>query len=300
MNKYPITATFIDEITYDIPSQNWSNENWCADLDNMKDVGIDTLVIIRGCFYDKCIYPSKIFPTLKKDGEDFADLIFNEANKRKMKVFLGMYISNLCWNNGDYKGEIEKNKLYMKEVLERYGDIPSFAGWYIPHETGFNDCNIKETMGGLVAMCKDKTPDKQTLISPFFMGKDVFSSSLTPEQTFDVWNDIWEKCGQDIDICAFQDGTVKLSDLDRYIKQAKMVCDKYNIKLWSNVETFERDVRSQFFPIPFDILRKKIEIATTYVEKMITFEFSHFLSPQSIYPSAKNLNNLYRKYYGDK
>ena len=32
-------------------------------------------------------------------------------------------------------------------------------------------------------------------------------------------------------------------------------------------------------------------------EKIITFEFSHFLSPQSIYPSARNLNRLYRDYY---
>ena len=58
--KYPITATFIDEITYDIPSSNWSEKQWKDDIDNMQSVGIDTLVIMRGVFYDKCIYPSKI------------------------------------------------------------------------------------------------------------------------------------------------------------------------------------------------------------------------------------------------
>jgi hypothetical protein len=52
-----------------------------------------------------------------------------------------------------------------------------------------------------------------------------------------------------------------------------------------------------FFPIPFDMLRRKIEIAEKHVEKCITFEFSHFLSPQSIYPSAKNLHGLYTTYY---
>ena len=109
--SYPIKATFIDEITYDIPASNWSNEQWCCDLDNMKNVGIDTLVIMRGVFYNKCIYPSKIFPTLKKENEDFAGLIFNEAAKRNMKVYMGMYISNLCWNEGDALGEIKQNKL---------------------------------------------------------------------------------------------------------------------------------------------------------------------------------------------
>ena len=54
--KYPITGTFIDEVTYDIPASNWSNEQWAADLDNMKAVGMDTLIIMRSVFYNKCLY----------------------------------------------------------------------------------------------------------------------------------------------------------------------------------------------------------------------------------------------------
>ncbi len=296
--NYPITATFIDEITYDIPSSNWSDKHWCDDLDNMKDVGIDTLVIMRGVFYDKCIYPSKIFPTLKKENEDFAGLIFNEAHKRNMNVYLGLYISNLCWNEGDAYGEIKQNKLYINEVLERYGDIPSFKGWYIPHETSYNTYSIKDTMGGLAALCKDRTPDKGVLISPFFKARGISSVPFTPERTYEEWDKIWEHCGKDIDICAFQDGTCLLEDYPDFLKYAKKACDKYGISLWANVETFERDVRSMFYPIPFDVLRRKIELAKPYVDKMITFEFSHFLSPQSIYQSAHNLNNLYKNYFG--
>ena len=55
-----------------------------------------------------------------------------------------------------------------------------------------------------------------------------------------------------------------------------------------------------FFPIPFDVMRKKIEIAKPYVDNFITFEFSHFLSPQSMFLSARNLNALYKNYYGNK
>ena len=299
INKgYPIKATFIDEITYDIPTQNWSDEQWVSDFDNMQDVGIDTVVIMRSCFYDKCLYPSKIFPSLKEENEDFLKLVFSEAEKRKMKVYLGMYISNLCWNEGDALGEIKKNGLFVREALERYGDYSSFEGWYIPHETGFNDYSIKETMGGLVKLCKDKTPGKKIFISPFFKGEGVMEDSLSPERTEQEWDKIWEFCGNEIDVCAFQDGTAKLSRLGEYLQSVKRVCDKYKISLWSNVETFERDVRSQFYPIPFDVLRKKIEIARPIADNMITFEFSHFLSPQSMYLSARNLNSLYKKYYG--
>ena len=297
--KYPITATFIDEITYDIPSSNWSDEQWCADFDNMKEVGIDTLVIMRGVFYNKAIYPSKIFPNLKKENEDFAGLVLNEAHKRNMKVYMGLYISNLCWNDGDAKGELEQNKLYVDEILSRYGDIPSFKGWYIPHETNQNIYSIKETMTNLSALCKDKTPDKRVLISPFFKSRLGDSMPFSPERTVEEWDNIWEFCGKDIDDCAFQDGTSPLEDYQGYLKAMKELCNKHKISLWANVETFERDVRSMFYPIPFDVLRRKIELAEPYVDKMITFEFSHFLSPQSIYPSAHNLNNLYKKYYGN-
>ena len=299
MKKYPITATFIDEITYDIPSSNWSNEQWIADLDNMQEVGIDTLVIMRGVFYDKAIYPSEIFANLKEPGEDFAGLIFSEASKRNMKVYLGLYISNLCWNDGDAIGEIENNKLYINELMKRYGDQPSFVGWYIPHETSYNTYSLKEVMGGLAELCKQVTPDKKVMISPFFRSKAMSPSFVfTPERTYQEWDKIWENCGKNIDVCAFQDGTVGLDEYADYLDAVKRICAKYDIELWANVETFERDVRSMFYPIPFDVLRRKIKIAKPYVEKMITFEFSHFLSPQSIFPSAKNLNNLYKNYYG--
>ncbi|MBR3863916.1 MAG: DUF4434 domain-containing protein [Clostridia bacterium] len=299
-NKYPITATFIDEITYDIPSSNWTDDQWIADLDNMKEVGIDTVVLMRGAFYDKCLFPSKVFPTLKKEDEDFAGLIFTEATKRNMNVFLGLYITDLCWGDGDFEVELEKNKLFVDEVLERYGHIPSFKGWYIPHETAENSYNIAETMGALGKLCKEKAPDKKILISPYFKTALSSYSSFTPERQAREWDNIWSRCGQYIDYCAFQDGTASLKEYGNYLAEMKKVCEKYDIKLWANVETFERDPRKMFFPISFDILRKKIEIAEEYVEKCLTFEFSHFLSPQSIFPSARNLNTLYRNYYEKK
>ena len=156
--KFPITGTFIDEITYDIPSSNWSHEEWAKDLDYMRGVGIVTRVFIRGGFENKMIYPSNKFAHIIED--DFAGFILKEADMRNMDVYMGMYISNINWNMGDVKGELKKNKIFIDEVVERYGDIPSLKGWYIPHETSRNALNITDIMGGLSKMCKDKKPDK--------------------------------------------------------------------------------------------------------------------------------------------
>ena len=41
----------------------------------------------------------------------------------------------------------------------------------------------------------------------------------------------------------------------------------------------------------------KIELVKPYVSNMITFEFSHFLSPQADIKSARTLYNKYQEYY---
>ena len=54
----PITGTFLDEISHDIPHQNWGEREWDRDFRYMKAIGIDTVIDIR-CGYRKFItYPS--------------------------------------------------------------------------------------------------------------------------------------------------------------------------------------------------------------------------------------------------
>lgn len=296
MKRGPITATFIDEITYDMPSSNWTLEEWEKDFDYMQEIGIDTIVLIRGGFEDKTIFPSKVFST--EYTFDFAGFVLEKASERNMNVFFGLYASNLDWNRGDALGEIRKNKAFIDEIWQRYGHMPSFSGWYIPHETCFDVFNICDVMKGLSAICKDKAPDKEVFISPLFRTKYTWPEpAFLPEQHYEEWDRIFTKIGKDIDICAFQDGTAPMSQMEAYFKATAKVCEKHSIKHWVNVETFERDVRKMLYPIPFSTLQRKLEWHKNYAEKMITFEFSHFLSPQSIYPSARNLNNLYKKYY---
>ncbi len=290
----PITGTFIDEITYDIPSSNWSREEWKKDLDNMKEVGIDTLIFIRGGFYGKTIYPSEYFKT--KYAEDFAGFILNEATKRNMKVYMGLYISTIDWSGGDAKKEIEFNKHFIDEVYSRYKDIPSFAGWYIPQETSKNELNITDVMNGLSYLCKEKNQNMPVMISPFF-NTPVTDGDFSVEHHYYEWHNIFSQCAKQIDICAFQDGSAPFCDMRDYFVATKKLCDEFGVEHWVNTETFERDVRHMFYPIPFNLLKQKLEAHKEYAQKIITFEFSHFLSPQSIYPSARNLNKLYCDFY---
>lgn len=115
------------------------------------------------------------------------------------------------------------------------------------------------------------------------------------------WNEIFYGIHEVIDACAFQDGHIDYDELDTFFTINKKLADKYGIQCWTNAETFDRDMPIRFLPIKFDKLRMKLEAAKRAgYDKAITFEFSHFMSPQSAYLQAGHLYDRYKEYFGIK
>jgi len=132
-----VTGTFLDEITHDISSQNWSEEDWAKDFDAMKEDGIDTVILIRAGYRERATFDSKVLNRhfkMMPAYEDLVDLYLREAERTGMKFFFGTYDSGDLWNEGHYQEEVKVNKEFCSEVMEKYGDRPAFAGWYISHE----------------------------------------------------------------------------------------------------------------------------------------------------------------------
>jgi len=299
MTLLKITGTFLDEITWDIPPNNWSEEEWRKDFDDMQAIGIDTVIIIRAGLRDKCIFSSETL-NVKVD-HDLAKFFLEEADRRKMNLFFGIYDSGRLFSGKgwDWKWEFEINKHFIKEVWNKYGEHPSFAGWYISHETCWNRNNMREIYQYISGYCKEVTPEKPILISPFYPTPRTVDEkdALSPEEFVEDWRNMLDGI-KTIDYCAFQDGTAPLNQLEAYLVQAKTFCDEFGITLWNNVETFSRDFPIKFPPIDFRELRTKLEISARYALKNITFEFSHFMSPNSCYLAAWNLYRRYREWLG--
>ncbi len=290
-----ITGTFLNEISFDIPSQNWGPETWSDDFDAMKAIGIDTVVIIKGGLRKQTVFPSRVIGT--HNTEDLAAVFLEEAAKRNMGLYFGNYDSWDWARQGSWKEEIELSKLFMQEVWERYGSSPSFAGWYLTHETSHRRFHFREIYMELSEHAKTLAPDKPVLISPFYPSRKVYGDeALAPSEFADNWRDMLRGITT-IDYAAFQDGTAPLDQLDEYLRQASLVMDELGIQLWNNVETFSRDMPIRFPPIDWRELREKLFIAARYARKNITFEFSHFMSPHSCYPAARHLYERYREFF---
>ncbi len=128
---------------------------------------------------------------------------------------------------------------------------------------------------------------------------DAREGAVTVSEHEREWDGIFAELEGAIDACAFQDGHIRYDELDAFFAVNKRLCDRHGIACWTNAESFDRDMPIKFLPIKFDKLRLKLEAAARAgLDKAITFEFSHFMSPQSMYPSAGHLYDRYREYMG--
>lgn len=308
-NGLQITGTFLDEISHDIPHQNWGEKEWDQDFAYMKSIGIDTVIDIR-CGYRKFItYPSQYL--LKKGcympSVDLIDMFCRLAQKYGMTFYLGLYDSGKYWDTKDMSYEIEDNKFVIDEVWNMYGKkYKSFGGWYISTEISRQTKGAIKGFHTMGKQCKDVSGGLPVFISPWIDGKKaimgtnklVNDNAVTVEEHEKDWNEIFEGIHDVVDAVAFQDGHIDYDELDIFFEVNKKMADRWGMKCWTNAETFDRDMPINFLPIKFDKLRMKLEAAKRAgYDKAITFEFPHFMSPQSVYGAAGNLYNRYREYF---
>jgi len=306
-----LTGTFLDEISHDIPHQNWGAQEWERDFQVMQAIGIDTVILIR-CGYKRWLtYPSAVLAAREGCYEpplDLVDLFLTLAEKYGLNFYFGTYDSGNYWQAGDYAREIELNLAVVEEVWARYGQRAAFKGWYLSQEVSRRTGSIVELYARMGRYCKQISADLPVLISPWMDGiKSVSAGTaqisrdegITLEEHEREWGDIMAGIAGAVDIVAFQDGHVDFHELPEFLTINKTLAERYKLRCWTNSETFDRDMPIKFLPIKWEKLLLKLKAAQAVgVEKAITFEFSHFLSPNSCYLQAHHLFRRYCEYFG--
>ena len=122
-NALRISGTFLDEISHDIPHQNWGEKEWDRDFRHMRAIGIDTVIMIRSGYRKFITYPSKYLmgKGCYEPGTDLLDMFLRLTDKHGMKFYFGLYDSGRYWDTGDLSWEIEDNKYVIDEVWQQYG-----------------------------------------------------------------------------------------------------------------------------------------------------------------------------------
>ncbi|MBX9732846.1 MAG: DUF4434 domain-containing protein [Chitinophagaceae bacterium] len=304
-----ITGTFIDEISHDIPHQNWGAPEWARDFEHMKAAGIDTVIVIR-CGYRRFItYPSAYLTIVHgcyTPPIDLIDLFLTLAEQHNMQLYIGLYDSGHYWDTGNLQQEIDTNQFVIEELWQQYGRRKAFKGWYLSTEISRKTKGAIEAFSNMGTHCKQVSNQLPVFISPWIDGKKAVlaaSGSLSKQDVVSLkeheaeWDEIFSGIHQSIDAVAFQDGQIDYHELADFFSLNKKLADKYGLQCWTNAESFDRDMPIKFFPIKFEKLKLKLEAAQQAgYDKAITFEFSHFMSPQSAYIQAHHLYNRYLEY----
>ncbi len=307
-----MTATFLDEISHDIPHQNWGRAEWDADFAHMRKAGIDTVVLIRCGYRDWLTYPSAILQQWEaafRPPVDLVRLFLELAEKHGLSFYFGLYDSGKYWISGDYETEADLNRRVIDEVWREYGSSRAFAGWYLSQECSRKVGRIIDLYAGLGRHCKAVSGGLPVLISPYIDGAksvSAFGSEISRvggaslgEHEAD-WDEIMAGIAGAVDLVAFQDGHVDFHELEAFLTVNQRLADRHGLTCWTNTETFDRDMPIKFLPIKWEKLLFKLMAAERAgIKNAITFEFSHFMSPQSAYLQAGHLYNRYLEYLRD-
>ena len=303
-----ITGTFLDEISYDIPHQNWGEKEWETDFRSMQAIGIDTVILIRCGLRRSIAFPSEVLMKRVNALEPFCDLtgmFLRLAEKYRMKFYFGTYDCGLEPEQIDFQNDLETNMRVVEEAWKRYGKCPAFGGWSLSREVSRSRGRTAEGYAKLGSFCKEISNGLPVLISPFIQGVKVNAAlginagSIPLEQHEKEWDNIFSMISGSVDAIAFQDGHVEIQELQDYLEINMKLANKHHLHCWTNCETFDRDMPIHFLPIKWEKMWHKLRAAEAVgIEKAITFEFSHFMSPNSAYIQAHGLYDRYREYAG--
>ena len=305
-----IKATFLDEISWDIPHQNWGYEEWDRDFAAMKAAGIEIVVMIRCGLGRWMTYPSKFLhenlntamPEL-----DLVDLFLTLAEKHDLKFFFGTYSSIYFPEHGMWDKEIEINREVVKEAWAMYGHRKAFKGWYHSHEISARLGKYVDLYADIGKLCKDISGGLPVMISPWVKGNKVNSAwdptttrdgqQVSPIEHEKEWRIILGQLQGYVDIVCFQDGQPDIFTLHQYLEVNRKLCLEFGMDGWTNCESFDRDMPIKFLPIKWEKMLYKLRAAEAAgYTNAITFEFSHFMSPNSVYGAAHGLYKRYMEY----
>ncbi|MCI5137804.1 MAG: DUF4434 domain-containing protein [Candidatus Electrothrix sp. AR1] len=291
-NLIPLSGGFIQLWNEDIM---YKDDTWNIVLNEMSaewNLNMDKVVINYSQTRDA---EGKLISFIQgefPEGQSPVSMILKYANEYNMKVFIGL---NHHKDNG--KPEITSSKEFLndsirtnlklaKKINDLYKDNKSFYGWYLPLElwTGIQDKekidNWHEYYKCLGDGLKKLSPEKKILISPFINHCIIDTCGKIDVES--NYKKILKHT--QIDFLALQDhlgaDSVDIKNMKRIepvFESMKKACEANGIDFWVNVESFE-GIGSKAIATNILNLREQIRIASKYTNKIITFDFFHYMN----------------------
>ncbi len=313
----PITGTFVNMLISDTGIINAGLREWEQDFRMLQLLGFDSLFVIRTEVERGGVRISAEDPrsTTWSEDENLLDMVFRLADKYGMSLYLGGPVGHTNLFLGDWQKEIDETKRYYDRVVPKYRHHPCFKGLYVSLEALPWHFNFPDICEAVLRYMRSNFPDLRTFMSPILMGP---TGDMKTNYTADQWVDIFgryffERVSGLLDICAPQDafaapycreGVIGSNGLAEWYEKMRELFDRCGIEFWSNVETFQRpfaanpDTGGLFRQADYRSLYAKLQEASGFVKKIITYEYFSCMSPNTEWGSARRLLARYMEMIG--
>ncbi len=281
--------------------EKFTSSEWREKVREISAIGMEYIVVMATALYERCYFSSSVFPFADMPCEDPIEEILSEADECGVKVFLG----NGFYGDWRKAGEniksqavIDRSFRAMDELANLYGHHKSFYGWYFPDET----CIILRFSKDFIkyvnlcsARCRELTPEKKTLIAPYgtnlVLASDYFARSLAET---------------DVDFIAYQDEVgvrkTRVERTEKIFERLRRAHEKAGrAQLWADIELFDFEgmvYKSALIPASFERIKKQIENAAPYVDKILSYQYLGLMNPKesSAFAGHKGSCSLYDDY----
>lgn len=294
----------------------YTEDDWaCLILHLHQDLGLEVLILQNATWHKKwSLYPSKVvtsqFPTKCNDPLG-AILKACSAEGVKLYVGSGWFDDPMFHCFGSTTDDAFKWYMAVyRELLERYGASPSFAGFYMTTEMG-----IYQPDGffrpGQVAFTRRRT-DALKDLAPNLPAIGVVGVVAQPQKSEKLVQNIKDTGLASIlyTVDPLPWFTKKDDPYDKSVWEARYKVlrwahDQTSIEFWAHPETFifEHDIpicERPLYPAPFSRLRAQLEMAARYGDRITCYTVPGIMTSQDICPGlgVPETDRLYWAYQG--
>ena len=309
-----LTGTFVQLFGKD----DWSEAQWDEFLTEIKDVGMNTLIVQYTAFknaYNNITWfnSANTFTTIKS--KHTLERVLASAQRKGIEVHIGLHFDDTYWQHQTDVAWLQTQANYCiaiaEEIQAQFGTHVAFKGWYIPHEPEPNAYNTDEKVRLFREHFVDRISNRlhQLNNKPVSIAAFWNSSLSTPEQ---LQHFMAELSKSNLQIVMLQDGVgaqhVTLNRLASYYEAAQrgLFEENKNYKgvFWSDLETFASpNGQYPFAPATFDRVKQQLETALSIkkVSKVVSFHYFDDMSTKSSHKAkADALREAYKDYIKHK
>ncbi|MBI2302500.1 MAG: DUF4434 domain-containing protein [Armatimonadetes bacterium] len=241
-------------------------------------------------------------------GRDPVEALLRQADQLELEVYLGDILPHCIFAaaNPAEQRELEARLTrYREQMLRRYLKHKSLAGYYLNHE-----CDPRDTRNdpaepaamaeSAAALAKRLAPRLRTVqpvgFYPWLPRGAKVAAIPKPAELRAFW-DPFMAAAKSVDIYLAIDGVgtglapLGFTDVDQ--GALRELCERHGKALWTDVECADF---GDYSSMPMDRLAASIEVAAKHAERLVTFDFLNYMSPDNGREGSQRLHDEYVRY----